>query len=139
MLSASQKSTLDTGILHFTDAPLGVHVSATGCANLNMLSSYRIDKTGAGVSGTHVSSTLGAQVNYGGITVTGAAGLTFSIYAAAADMGIINAGGVPASFSGFAGVVGQKYGVAANADITSAGTVYPGSIAGTTATGGIYS
>jgi hypothetical protein len=139
LLSCSQMAVMDFGTVaavNFNAAPLGNHMLCTTWASINVLGPYTVN----GGANSHINCSNTAYMNYGSYTVTGAASLSFAgSFAVATDCGIINAGGLAMSFSGFASVSGKKYSSSQNAVIDSAGTVYPGSIAGTTGTGGLYS
>jgi hypothetical protein len=138
MISATQGAVIDLGHnanVDFNAAPGGMHIYAATWASVNVLSGYNVN----GGAGSHITAAYDAYINYGSFTVTGAASLSFTNYAVTRNGGIISAGGVPMTFTGFGGVVGQKFSAVANGIIESSATVYPGNTAGTTATGGLYS
>jgi hypothetical protein len=138
MISATQGAVIDLGHnanVDFNAAPGGMHIYAATWASVNVLSGYAVN----GGAGSHITAAYDAYINYGSFNVTGAASLSFTNYAVTRNGGIISAGGVPMTFSGFASVVGQKFAAVANGIIESSATVYPGNTAGTTATGGLYS
>lgn len=122
----------------FGNFPTGIHISVTNTASGNILANYEVDSNCA----VHVSATFAAYMNYGSFTVNIPNPLTFTDWISAGDLGMVNAGGVPMTFTGAgagAASTGKRYSSTNNADINSSSTTYPGATAGTTANGGLYS
>lgn len=136
-ISATQDTVIDlcgAGPVNFNAAPLGNHVSVSTWAAVNFLGNYTIN----GSTTTHLTVAKTAYLNYGSITVTGAAGLAFTNFASVIDCGVLSAGGVAPTFSGFSGVTGTRYVAQQNGviDSNASAATYPGNVAGSVASGG---
>lgn len=115
------------GSMNFSSCS-GPHMWADG-GNFNVLSSYTI----AGGASAHMYSTYGGLILTGtGISVTLSGTPNYGGGFAAADhCGVMN---VRATYTGSS--TGPRYAVSSNGVIDAGSTVFPGSVAGATATGG---
>ena len=134
---ARQGSTVDTGAVVYHNFPGGTHAHATTWASINVLSDYAIHGGGA----FHVLCGENAYVNYGSFVVDIPAATAFTTFLRVLNCGVVSNGGVPMTFTGAGAggaTAGQQY-LVANNGVAQIGTTLPGSTAGSTLTGGIYS
>jgi hypothetical protein len=137
-INTTQFYQIDFGSVQFDSFPLGSHIVIGDLGSMDIAGNYTI----AGNATTHIVLQGQAKINYGTFTVNLPSGLAFTQFLSVADLSWLNAGGLAVTFTGpgaGAGSTGQKYNVTANSVVASSGTTFPGTVAGTTGSGGLFS
>jgi hypothetical protein len=135
-LVASNGGAITYTNLVFGAAAGGFHILSSNCSTITALT------TGSSITGgsqAHIWAQTGATINTAALTHTLTGTLSFtSAFAAATSLGVISSSG--GTFSGGT-ITGTRYNVNLNSVINTNGggaNFYPGSVAGSTATGGQY-
>ena len=112
------------------------HIAVYGQSTLGIEGNYTVS---GGAGGAHWGITNGAMITGGGRTVTISAAVTIATWAVGSLLGKLDVSGM--TFTNKANVIGTRYWLGTNAVCNTGGggaSYLPGTVAGSSATGGQY-